>query len=469
MRDPWREMGSLKRCALTAPLLIFMSVALASAASAPSVPSFLEPVLYDAVGGSLAVGDIDGDRKLDVVTGNYGCCEGSEGFSVFHNIGHGRLAKRRDYRIGKNVGVYGVALGDLNRDGALDVATVNHESRSVSVFLNGGGGAFAEHSEYRVGSDPRDIAVADLNADDELDLVTANGAGNTVSVLLGRGDGTFAPNVRYATAHVAYSLAAADLNGDGRADLAVIARESDFVSVLLNRGDGTFARHVDYRIRAHPAEIAIGDLNGDGKPDLVTSQDASENVSILFNDGHGIFGRKVDYSDACCQAIAVGDVNGDRRPDLVVADDGHRCFTAAALLIDCFAVFANQGGGRFERAFFYLDGLRVGGGSLALADLNGDRRLDLVAAGHDGRASRVTVLLAGTARHCIVPTVRGLTASAAKKAIVRAGCRVAVVRSLWGRDRKIPSGYAAGTEPGPRTVLPANAGVALELSKGRRG
>src|SRR5688572_4063308 len=84
-----------------------------------------------------------------------------------------------------------VAIGDLDGDGALDLATANQASNSVSVLLGNGQGAFGAAVSYAVGQDPRSVAIGDLDRDGALDLVAANVNSDTVSVLLGTGRGTF--------------------------------------------------------------------------------------------------------------------------------------------------------------------------------------------------------------------------------------------------------------------------------------
>ncbi len=92
----------------------------------------------------------------------------------------------------------GVAVGDFNGDGILDLVTANYLDNTVSVLLGKGDGTFAPQVTYAVGSIPRNVAVGDFNGDGKLDLAVANQGDNTVSVLLGNGDGTFAPQVTYA-------------------------------------------------------------------------------------------------------------------------------------------------------------------------------------------------------------------------------------------------------------------------------
>jgi len=111
-----------------------------------------------------------------------------------------------------------MAVADLNGDGRLDLVTANGSSDDVSVLLGDGAGGFGPAQRFAAGDLPRWVTVADVNRDGIPDLVVANRSSNHVSVLLGNGDGTFQPQQRF-VAFFALSVAVADF--DGAPDLAV--------------------------------------------------------------------------------------------------------------------------------------------------------------------------------------------------------------------------------------------------------
>jgi hypothetical protein len=189
------------------------------------------------------------------------------------------------------------------------------------------------------GSSPIQWRSADLNGDGELDIAVAN---QDVAVLLNRGDGRFASKREYRTDDEAVSVAIGDLNGDRRLDIVTANVVGNSVSVLLNRGGGRFRARRDHLTGSASYSVAIGDLNGDRKPDLVASNSTGSDdetcdsgdgtsVSVLMNKGKGRFAAWRDFETGCDPlSVAVGDVNGDRKRDLVTANNGEN--TASVLL-----------------------------------------------------------------------------------------------------------------------------------------
>jgi hypothetical protein len=285
---------------------------------------------------------LNGDGKLDVVVANFGPCCFTSSVSVLLGNGDGTLGARTDFATDN--GSWSVAVGDLNGDGKLDLATANSffPSNSVSVLLGNGDGSFGATTNSATGSNAKSVAIGDLNGDGKLDLATANSSPGTVSVLLGNGDGSFATHTDYVTGTDSRSVAIGDLNGDGKPDLAVANAGSfpDYlgtISVLLGNGDGSFGAKTDHGTGNAPYSVAIRDLDGDGNLDLAaanqygTFPENDGSVSVLLGDGSGGFAPKTDYVTATGPvSLAIGDVNGDGKPDLATANPGSH--TASVLL-----------------------------------------------------------------------------------------------------------------------------------------
>jgi len=256
---------------------------------------------------SVAVGDFNGDGKLDLAVAN----NGSNNVSILLGNGDGAFQAAADYGAGTEP--YSVAVGDFNGDGKLDVVVAN-EGGNVSILLGNGDGTFQAAVNYGAESEPTSVAVGDFNGDGKLDLAVANYGSSNVSILLGNGDGTFKTAVNYGAGSSPYSVAVADFNGDGKLDLALVNLGSNNVRILLGNGDGTFRAAVDYGAGLNPSSVAVGDFNGDGKLDLVVANEG--NVSILLGNGDGTFQTAVNYGSEIGASVAVGDFNGDGRLDL---------------------------------------------------------------------------------------------------------------------------------------------------------
>jgi hypothetical protein len=242
---------------------------------------------------SVAVGDLNGDGRADLVVAN----ADSPNVSVLLGKGDGTFQAAVNYALG--VWPTSAAIGDFNGDGKADLVVTNSptfNSAYVSILLGNGDGTFQTAVNYGVGNGPTSVAVGDFNGDGKADLVAANSQSNGVSVLLGKGDGTFQAAVNYAADLAPTSVAVWDLNGDGNADLVVANQNSDDVSVLLGNGDGTFQAALQYSAGSLPQSVAIGDFNGDGKADLGVVNRLGNNASILLGNGDGTFQAAVNYA-----------------------------------------------------------------------------------------------------------------------------------------------------------------------------
>ncbi len=103
--------------------------------------------------------------------------------SIWRGTGDGNLMPPSAIHLG-NATTSGLAAGDFDGDGIVDLVTTESASDSVVVLLGQPGGTFVSEGTYSCGKGPQFVAAADLDWDGKLDLVTANQTGNTVSVLI---------------------------------------------------------------------------------------------------------------------------------------------------------------------------------------------------------------------------------------------------------------------------------------------
>lgn len=374
-------------------------------------PSFAPAVEYpalpkpDLTATCLAIGDVSGDGRPDVVLGRLG--ELSQEICVFLGNADGTFAPVITQPSSNPPN--DVALGDMNGDDKLDLVAANILG-VASVSLGNGDGTFAEPVSFSAGINFR-VAVGDVNNDGQLDVAVAR-LGD-IAVFLGNGDGTVGAMIVVPSgAKGASGITIGDINGDNKPDLARAgessSQERGVASVMLGNGDGTFGEPHLYwsgsstQFSSFPRSVAIRDLNGDGTPDLLTANAWSSDVSLLLGRGDGTFGetRNIGFDSTEFtigfrpQAADLADLNGDGMPEVIVANEAGR-----------FTVFSPRDALLGSPLFFPAPDGFTRGNSLGIADLNGDGRPDLVRSTDEG----IAVLINDTSSFEIVQQPAGMT------------------------------------------------------------
>ena len=295
-------------------LLVFAQAA--DASLAPPV-SYATAATYTNRAESVAIGDITGDGRRDVVVGVKGV-----GLQVFQQLASGSLGSPTTIATTNSARV---RLGQLNGDGLLDVVGAGS---GVSIFLNTGTGGLNPPVSYTAQAG-QDLEVGDVTSDGRDDLVLLSG--KTVSVLAQLAAGGFGPAAEYTidTIWSTGGIGVGDVTGDGRNDVVVSYggnRPTSFITVLAQTSSATLAAPLGYASYDIPSPVEVADLDGDGRADVVTLHSGWQKVGVYRQQASGTLAAEelfpIPYGDSYKpHGLAVGDVNGDGAPDVVFVDN----------------------------------------------------------------------------------------------------------------------------------------------------
>lgn len=293
-----------------------------------------------------------------------------------------------------------VVAGDFNNDGHMDWAIANGGSNNIWIYLgNGDGTAQLPTIISLAGAAPVGLVSVDMNHDGKLDLVVAEADTGTIGILLGNGDGTFAPEREFYVPGGAESLAVADFDGDGNPDVVVgIFGNYSTGSLAFLHGDGAgnlgpALTHFGVTNGSFDTiSMVVADLNGDGLPDIVSidytatmdgedlqNQFPNTGARVYLNQGNGYFkvaqqfffnataGQVGTGLGKAATAVALADINKDGCTDAIVIDtEGVATF------------FPGKCDGTFDTSKTRIFATGIIAGAAAVADLDGDGKLDLV-------------------------------------------------------------------------------------------
>lgn len=440
--------------------------------------------------GQIAIADIDGNGKQDVILAN----QSSNSFSIFRNkstpglLTTSSLAPRVDFLMDTSTGARALAVGDVDGDGKPDLVIGNsfpgnnksYVFRNTSTLDTIGPGSFAPRLEFIAGNEPSNIAIGDIDGDGKTDLVVVNyssisvlrnrlsevipplitsfvpSSGTVGSTLNLSGSGfsttladnvvwfgavrasvtaatpvslsvlvpagatyqpisvtvngltaysatpfnvtfagtptidasSFATKVDFTSAQTPYYSTISDIDADGKPDLVLSnilsSSASNSVSVFRNLSTagtvsaGSFAERIDFSTGIGTYCVLSGDIDGDGRQDLIISNTNSNFISIYRNTSNsgiilaGSFADRVDLtSPSGIWGMTIGDVDGDGRPDLVTASPSES-------VISIFRNISTPGSinsGSFQTRLDILPGTKPT--CVEMCDIDGDRKPDI--------------------------------------------------------------------------------------------
>ena len=367
-----------------------------------SLPTFDVP-------NAIAIADVDADGTPDLLLATT-ADQGNVHNPGFANVILGNHGSPGTFHTGVTYPTTGsdpssIAVADLTRSGSLDLVVANFGTGSVSVFMQGASpGTYQTAVNVTTGGQPNQVLIGDINGDGKPDLVLADESLPGSAIVLFQDPANpaqfLAPVKLPINNNRTTAVAIGDLNGDGAPDIVAATFDANgnngAVYVFYqNAARGTFLAPVTFPAGAHPQAVRIADVNGDGLPDIVvanlgpgTDGTGSPGVSVLLQDAAhpGSFLPPVTYAtQARAVDVAVADLNGDGKPDLVVANLGPAPTGSITVLLQDPA-----------HPGVFLTGTSYAGFGqplgIAIADLNGDGHPDIAVA--DGNTATIMLQIA---------------------------------------------------------------------------
>ena len=369
--------------------------------------SFMMHYSPSGPGASLVnVGDFNNDGIPDIVTGNNG---GSSGYGVSVQLGNGdgRFQTPKNSALG--IGTFDMAVGDFNGDGKLDVALAGYVSSTqgvLQIMLGNGDGTFRKGQTFNLSLIPSSVAAGDFNNDGKTDLAVAL---NQVVIYKGAGNGTFtqAASIPVGTQTPLQQVRVADFNADGKPDLAV--SNGLALYALWNNGNFSFSsvllKSTKYGISAVPV-----DVNQDHFTDILVTYYTCEvgkdipagactNWEILLGTANKSLRQSaVMHLDVSYQGLwgtNAADINGDGINDIVGISN-------ISLL---YIWLGNPDGTYHSTPLVFPVGSDSSASNLAAGDFNRDGKIDF-AISTPGQASSTgsSVFLNATPRAACTPS-----------------------------------------------------------------
>ena len=351
------------------------------------------------------VGDIDGDGKPDLVVIN------GSGITVLRNTtpnGANNSTFTQVTFAMAGVAPTHLAVADLNGDGKLDVVVGQAGVARIYMLVNNSSVGTPSFARFDISAfyNITNLLVADFNMDGRPDIAATSTTGNTVAIYRNTTTGT---SINFSGSPVATinlgfntnNMVAADFNGDGKPDLAFINNANAQLHLVQNTGANTFSFATQPLITTtlNPKQLAVADMDGDGANDLVVLgssivvyRNISTSSTIEFNYVYFV-------TDNLPQNLAINDMDGDGKPDIVITGSSALAIIRNSLTSSSFPRTGSATPELAESRFYFAPN----NGGLALADFDGDGKPD-VAVSNNALAGAVMVY-----KNAPVPTLTSVS------------------------------------------------------------
>jgi hypothetical protein len=282
--------------------------------------------------GGVDVGDVDGDGYADVVIALHALNE----VRVVHNpataVEAFMTTTYEIYALGLDL--YGVALGDLDEDGWLDILVSSSGDQSAHVLLNDSTqpGFFVPQAPIALSFSPAAVLIEDLDGDGFLDAAFTGNAGGPIDgsagpvlgLLKGDGAGMLGEQGVLPVDTVGSALVCGEFNGDGLCDLVAGQPALAFEQVFVYLSTGAFEYEgTPLLVDGSPGAVDVADVDLDGNQDIVVPTGEGE-LRVALGDGTGAF-PEIEPPGLGIWPVPLGtafsafsDVDGDLLPDLIL-------------------------------------------------------------------------------------------------------------------------------------------------------
>ena len=324
--------------------------------------------VVNVAGAGVAAGDLDADGEIDIVAAE-------NQTYIFFNDGN-RSVRTPGTSLGPDSGGSTVTLLDWNGDSSPDIAVGGLLGYSAEIFINDGSGGFSSADRLQGGvGTVNDMIAADLNSDGRSELIIAGSSGTII--MRSQSQGGFEQLSLSSGAGLDVNVTDMELDGDQ--DIVVVRQSDRAVDIHRNSGDGTSFTRTRHNYGS-VATVHSDDLNGDGMPDLLLGVDgadlsAPEN-KVYYQQADGSFSSGGAFGAAPVSALLSGDVDIDGWTDIVAVNEA-----------GVHQLYLGTGGSGFTLAPEQIvsNGMRQG----VLSDFNGDTSLDLIMVGRDANVLEI--------------------------------------------------------------------------------
>jgi hypothetical protein len=325
--------------------------------------ALLSPQTYPFPNGQNGVisgmGDFNGDGKQDVIVS-----PSSGPLAIYFGKGDGTLQSPQAQTQSCTSATGSTAIGDFNNDGDADIACSS--GQSLQVFLGSSGGSLTTGPTILLAPlAASDIVVIGKNGDNNLDLAMRG-----TTILLGDGQGGFTIGQSYGISGTIYPLPP---DSNGKADLLVYPGSAS-ITRLVSDGDGTFQA---------PPHLNTGggfvtaDVNNDGLTDTLWI-DSTGKLKTGLGRGNGTFTASNSIAAPVNGIVVPGDVNGDGKADVVAIVPGNEAHGGSSAVAAQLFSYLGNGDGTFQSKASAVSLQAYGATNAVLGDFNGDGKLDVV-------------------------------------------------------------------------------------------